>query len=346
MNEVKMEVLSAREGNEKEWDNYVRGSGRATFFHQWGWKRVIENALGHEACYLMAWKRGRIRGVLPLFLIRSPFFDRFLVSAPAANYGGICADGPEAAGLLLERAKAMTADKGASYLELRDFEPAGARLSQRPAYVTVLIRLDPDPLKVWARFRQTVRTTIRKAANSGIRIETGSDNVELFYDLYSRNMRRLGSPCFGLPFFQSILTEFPDRASIILAKTGAQAVAGDLIVRFKDNVLSLYAGTEKRYLPMGVNSLITWEAIRFGCREGYRYYDFGRSVYGTGSFNFKKRWNGEIHPLCYYYHMPGGGRPPLKNPHDLPYRLASMAWRRLPLSFTRWMGPRIVKYLH
>jgi hypothetical protein len=30
--------------------------------------------------------------------------------------------------------------------------------------------------------------------------------------------------------------------------------------------------------------------MKYGCENGYKVFDFGRSKKGTGSFDFKKRW--------------------------------------------------------
>jgi len=309
-----MEIYSPSECHRTAWDAYVEKSPRATFYHQWGWKRVVENALHHRSLYLAAEKQGRISGILPLFLIRRSFGKPFITSVPAANYGGICADDRETALALLEKAKRLACESRAAYLELRDFYPVDYGLSCDRSHVTVLIPLGNDPDRVRRGLRKSVHHAVNKAARAGIRIHTGPTDPPLFHDLYSRNMRRLGSPCFGSGLFESILGEFPDTARIAWARLGSRTVAADLIVFFKDRILSLYAGTDACYLNLGTNSLLTWEIIRYGCQNGFACYDFGRSIRGSGSYHFKRRWNGEIQSLCYHYYMRGGNRLPVRNP--------------------------------
>src|SRR4051812_8413377 len=76
----------------EEWDAYVMASPPATFFHKTAWMRAVRDHYGHEPCYLLARERGRIRGVMPLFLVSGPMTGRALISTPYAVNGGCAAD--------------------------------------------------------------------------------------------------------------------------------------------------------------------------------------------------------------------------------------------------------------
>ena len=75
----------------------------ATFFHQLGWRWLVERSFGHRAHYLTARGTASIAGVLPLFEMKSLLFGHSLVSIPFAIGGGVAADDAEAAGALLGR---------------------------------------------------------------------------------------------------------------------------------------------------------------------------------------------------------------------------------------------------
>ena len=53
------------------WDAYVLAHPRATFFHQTGWKRVLENSFRYRDHYMLAERDGAVCGILPLFSCRS-----------------------------------------------------------------------------------------------------------------------------------------------------------------------------------------------------------------------------------------------------------------------------------
>jgi len=53
---------------------------------------VVKKTYKHKPIYLVAKENGEIKGVLPLFLMRSVIFGKKLVSVPFTPYGGVCAD--------------------------------------------------------------------------------------------------------------------------------------------------------------------------------------------------------------------------------------------------------------
>ena len=52
----------------------------------------MEKTYKHKPVYLIAKEEGEIKGVLPLFLMRSWFLSKKRVSVPFALYGYVCAD--------------------------------------------------------------------------------------------------------------------------------------------------------------------------------------------------------------------------------------------------------------
>jgi len=86
-----MEITELQREDEKAWDMYVHKSNSSTFYHQLGWRNVVEKTYKHKPVYLIAKEEGEIKGVLPLFLMRSWIFGKKLVSVPFAPYGGVCA---------------------------------------------------------------------------------------------------------------------------------------------------------------------------------------------------------------------------------------------------------------
>ncbi|HQV12363.1 MAG TPA: hypothetical protein PKW52_13530, partial [Nitrospira sp.] len=52
-------------------------------YHLSRWRRVIEEAFGHRTYYLIAQdEHGAVQGIVPLALLASRVFGRFLVSLP------------------------------------------------------------------------------------------------------------------------------------------------------------------------------------------------------------------------------------------------------------------------
>ena len=89
-----MEITELQSEGEKAWDSYVLNSNSSTFYHQIGWRNVVEKTYKHKPVYLIAKEEeeGEIKGVLPLFLMKSMIFGKKPVSVPFAPYGGACAE--------------------------------------------------------------------------------------------------------------------------------------------------------------------------------------------------------------------------------------------------------------
>ncbi len=73
-------IKTLDKANYGRWDSYVQQSSEATFFHQAGWKDVIETAFGHKTYFLYAENNGEITGLVPLVQVNSLLFGNTLVS--------------------------------------------------------------------------------------------------------------------------------------------------------------------------------------------------------------------------------------------------------------------------
>ncbi len=105
-----------------------------------------------------------------------------------------------------------------------------------------------------------------------------------------------------------------------------------------------WASSLREYFSKCPNNLLYWEAIQYGCVRGCKWFDFGRSSIGSGTYEFKRRWGAE--PKQLYWQVLGkngdGGTVSAANPA---YRLISELWKRAPVRVTKLIGPRIRKYL-
>jgi len=100
-----MEITELRREDEKAWDEYVYNSNNSTFYHQLGWRNVVTRTYKHRPVYLVAKEGGELKGILPMFLMRSVIFGKKLVSVPFAPYGGVCADSETVEKALIDEVK-------------------------------------------------------------------------------------------------------------------------------------------------------------------------------------------------------------------------------------------------
>ena len=331
------------EDDHQSWDDYVMCSGNASFFHLIGWKNIVETSFKHKPYYLMAKRGEKIEGILPLFQVKSLLFGNFLVSVPFGVYGGICADNLEVESLLLEEGKQLARKLGVDYLELRNLNHSKLNLLTEELYVTFRREIFEDLDKNLEAIPRKQRRMIRVGIKNGLHSKMGGDYLKDFFDVYAHSVRNLGTPVFPYSFFKNIMDVFGNCCKILSVWHNDKMVAGVMTFFFKDVVMPFYGGALKDSYKYAVNDFMYWELMKYGCENGYKIFDFGRSKKGTGSYDFKRHWGMNPEDLNYQYYLVKARNLPNLNPTNPKYKRFINIWKKLPLPLTKILGPKIVK---
>ena len=294
-----MNLEITRDFQHDKWDDFVHKSPACGFYHLYGWRRVMENTYGHETFYIMARDGEAIRGILPLFEVRWPGGKKHIYSMP----GGLVADGERVFDCLFAEAGRIAKGRKARSLVIRDGLqrwPAANEIENKKAYYTCYLPLERDTDKMWKRFNDKARNQVRKARRSGLSVSSHEEGVEIFYRLYARHMRDLGTPAIPLRFFKNMHETFCRDMKILFVKHNNRIIGGMLLCLLKDLASDPFAVSLKEYRALCPNNILYWEAISFACRQGKKYFDMGRSQPASGTFHFKKQWNPEIRRLYNY----------------------------------------------
>ncbi|MFO0706486.1 MAG: FemAB family XrtA/PEP-CTERM system-associated protein [Nitrospira sp.] len=345
---VKGSVVISRCGDtdQADWAQYVLRAPDATVGHDWAWRGVIRAAYGHEAVYLIARDAGCIRGILPLIEMRSPFGRASWASMPFMDYGGVCADDSRVAALLIQEARRLSRACGASALELRQLKELSDIPASRGDKVTMVLDLTGGEASIWKGLPAKVRNQVRKAEKSGLStVVGGAELLEEFYRVFVVNMRDLGSPVHGFPFFTAMADGFGAKLRVRLVREGEKTVGGLIRICFKDTVLVPWASALREYFPKCPNNLLYWHEIQDACAGAYKIFDFGRSSIGSGTYEFKRQWGAHPAPLFWYVLGDEAASGNAVDGTSLKYRLIREVWKRLPVGMSAAVGPRIRKYL-
>ena len=337
-------VKDLESGVAARWDRFVFEHPRGSFFHLIGWKRVIEKTFGFKARYFYCEGQGKITGVAPFFDFSNWLVGRCLISVPLAAYGGILAEVAVSEQALLEHSKSMARSAPVDYLELRHRD--GGLFDEFHAnqlYVTFHTQLFPEPEANLQRLPKDTRYMIRKAEKAGLRVQHGTDQMDVFYDLFAQSVRRLGTPVFSSALFRNLVDEFPKHTQLLLVYKGSEAVTGVLSFVFRDTILPYYAGASAEASRSAANNFMYWELIKWAGQQGFRTFDFGRSKKGTGSFAFKSQWNMSVEQLNYQVFLVKRKTVPNFSPVNPKFDKAIRIWQKLPLPVTKWLGPHVVR---
>jgi FemAB-related protein (PEP-CTERM system-associated) len=329
-----------------EWIEYLNRHSFSCQSHDPRWGRIFHEVFGHRPVYLQVEEADRVQGVLPLVMMSSRLFGRFMVSMPYLNHGGICASSPQARDALLEKAVELAQKLKVHYLELRHESPVDWLLVVRQHKVGMRLALPKDPDVLFQSFSAKLRSQVRRAEKEGAMVRSGgSEEVGAFYRVFSRNMRDLGTPVYPRRFFERVMELFSERVRIITVYRGSSPVASGLVVGFKDRLEIPWASSIRKYNSFGVNMLLYWSILVYACEHSYRVFDFGRSTPGSGTYRFKEQWGAQPVQLYWYYWLASKGMLPDVSPQNPKYQLAVKLWQRLPVPVTKLIGPFISRYL-
>jgi FemAB-related protein (PEP-CTERM system-associated) len=279
-----------------------------------------------------------------LFLVKTWWKSAYFISIPWLDYGGIAADSLEIEEKILEHARQLTQREKTEFMELRSVHAGLDQTVHRTDKVTFLLDLSPGEELLWKKFGAKLRNQIRKAEKSGLTTLFGRHELlDEFYTVFSRNMRDLGTPVWGRDLFEAVLSTFKEKSSLILVQKDGVTIAAGLVLSFGGK---LYVPSASSYRSARIycpNHALYWEVIKRGCREGHRYFDFGRSTKDAPTYRFKKQWVPDPTQLVWQYHLNLADRAPTASDRSAKYRLMINLWRRLPVWVANLLGPRVIR---
>jgi hypothetical protein len=129
---------------------------------------------------------------------------------------------------------------------------------------------------------------------------------------------------------------------VLYGPHGELAGAGVFIFQ-EDTATNLHANILRRFRPEYAGEYLYWSAIeRYSC-TGFKTFDLGRSLIGSGNESFKMKWRPRKVPLAYWYALSPGSPLPGLNQQNPKFQLAIRVWKQLPSFAVRWLGPMLIK---
>ena len=339
-----MKIIHCTDADANSWDAFLEEVPGASFYHLFAWKWINERSFGHRCFYLAAIEGERIVGIFPIVFMKSRLFGKILCSMPFVNYGGPCVLGPEAKIALLGEAESIVHDISADYLEIRGTWNIDADLPVSEHKVSMTIDLHPDPDVIWQAFEKKHRKEIRHAYKQDLRVEHGGvEYLDTFFDILSESWKDLGTPLYDKSFFRNVFSAFPVSARIFVVYQGDVPISAAFDGFYKKCVEGMWLGNRPGYRGLHPGYVHYWEMIKYACENGFEKFHLGRSTVESGGEFFKKKWNAYPTQLYWQYILGKRKEIPRLNVENPKYRIAIGAWKSLPSSITRAIGPFLAK---
>ncbi len=337
--------------------------------HDPRWLDILHEGLGHRPFSIISRSTdGKMDGYLPVALVSSRLFGRFLVSLPYLNRAGIATNDERVAADLIGRAVSLADDHDVQYLELRHgqaltHKELGASRDEKVRMVLTL----PDPHapvppakgkaveealpgagqpgaeQLWRAIDSKARNLVRKGDKSDLTLKWGGLEVlDDFYHVFAINMRDLGTPVYARKFFASILGRLEGDAEMAVVHHKGQPIAGALLIHAAGSTQVPSASALREFNSTNANMWMYHQLLLRAIARGSREFDFGRSSVDSGTYKFKKQWGAQPHPTVWQYHVRRGDINAVR-PDNPRHKRRIETWQKLPVWLTRLVGPAIVR---
>ncbi len=338
---LRVELLPTSECN--VWDDYVRRHPKGSFFHLYGWSKVIASTYGYQPIYLAAKSANDIVGLAPLIEVRAPLLGRSLVSTAFTVGGGPIGDDYSTIEKLANAAVVFGTKNNAQYIEFRSgntkLDGWGAKTGQHASFQMNIPKDEAECLTLIPRKRRAdLRKALAAEARGDVRVRF-ENNIEEFYPLYAASLRDLGTPIMPKRFLQEVLRVFGSAVEIAFIDSNGKVVAGLLSFYFGDRVLPYYVGSAPGARSSHAHDLLYWSMMRRAAARGGSVFDFGRSKIDSGAYKYKRSWGAMPTPLTYQYKLVGARETPNVSANNPKFKYFSNAWKKLPLPAANVLGP-------
>ncbi len=323
---------------------------RAGFVALDSWSGFVAAVYGDPLYRLEARQAGKSSGLLVLHHIKHPFFGNYLTTAPFASYGGFAFSSDESRDALLAQAHGLASELGVDYAVVR-FEqgqmPPPSGWVQQPIYSTYRLDLSPTPDDLMPTFSSDHRNHIRKSQRKGFSVRFGRLNVlDDAYQALAASMQELGSPYHDKKYLRAMSESLGEtlELAVLYGASGELAGAGVFILQ-GEVATNLHANILRQFRPDYAGEFLYWSVIERYCRQGFKVFDMGRSLIGSGNEVFKMKWRPQKHLLAYWHDLKPGNELPALNQKNPKFRLAIWTWKRLPRFAVRLFGPSLIRGL-
>ncbi len=316
--DTRVSGLKICDSDDQAWRVFLESRPEATVFHHPAWSALMANAYGYRPFVVVQVDDvGQIEAGLPLLEVRSPLTGHRFVSVPFADH---CTPLARDAGSLQRLTSNLVTWRlraGQPRIEVRGPLPAGPGVHPVNQFVRHIVPLEADPERVFQRFDPSrVRKAIRRAGREGlqVRISASLEDLGTFYPLFCDTRRRLGVPVQPRRYLRGLWTTLIQKGLgfLVLAYKDAKPVAGWVFLAWNGTLIAKYGCSLPAYWSLRPNNLVYWAAIEWGCQQGFRQFDLGRTeINDRGLRFFKEGWGASVEPLAYTYLAESAPKPGL-----------------------------------
>ena len=325
------------------WKEFLKRE-KHLLIHTPEYKNFIDNAFRCKTYYVAYVDEDMIKTLLPVFYIDHLLFGKKLISSGFLEYGSFAGDKKYVAEIINFLYKEFS--HKTAFLEVRHGlegydKEMSALMIKTDEYKRAILQLGAQE-EVWKKIQKSKRKSIKKAENDGIKVKMlEKEDIKEIYRLYLKNMKAFGSPAFGKRFFASFFENIVSKGygRVYGAFVNTKLVSVLLGFTYEDTIHITISVSDNKYLKYRPNDAVHWEFIKYGCKNGFKVFDFGRVREDSGQHEYKRKWGTKIIELPHYYLLWKADKMPRIDPNNPKYKAIVWLWKRVPVFVNRYIGP-------
>lgn len=330
----------------ERWQKFIHGREDTHCADLPQWRLIFHDLYGIESHTFGYVERAELVGGVSVYHVKSPLLGNMLVSCPFFGRGGLYADSAEARQALLQRIEQLAGELRVDFIELRLMHSLPPPFQTNTDFLEFDLELPGSLDAVWQQcLSSNARQNLRKAEKNNLRFAITADHASCF-DLLFQTIRDLGTPFHSKRLFELMVQHLPDHVSFSEVRAGDRLIAGGVVIRFKDSVITPFIGSLKEHRGSGSNYQQYWGIIRYCFEHDVKRFDLGRSRCASTHVAFKEKWGAVRKQAHYNYQItnPRSNYATVGKPSRLQV-LGTEVWKRLPLFITRPIGPSLARYI-
>jgi lipid II:glycine glycyltransferase (peptidoglycan interpeptide bridge formation enzyme) len=166
------------------------------------------------------------------------------------------------------------------------------------------------------------------------------------YEGLAKSMHELGSPYHSMDYLRSLVSSLDGSLELAALYNAQGRLIGAGVFIFSDGMATnLHANILREARSDYAGEFLYWSAITRYAQKGFKTFDMGRSLIGSGNEVFKMKWNPEKQKLAYWYYLRKMQDVPSLNQKNPKFRAAIWMWQRMPAFIVRLIGPFLIRGL-
>lgn len=338
-----MEAIILNDKWKSDWDKFVHENEFAIAWQSYAWSQVLKKHYQFDFYPLAVYDGAQIRGILPLYRVKTLFSGEALISVPYAVAGGIVADNKEVSRLLLEKAIALAQKYAVRNITLKQYKlKINGELRTDDHFYNRELALSKDTEALWNNLTAANKQNIQMAEKYNLVLEYPSSNISGFYRLLLKHHHHIGVPCVSQKWIED-LVDFK-LYSIALLKSNDIIVAGTLVKEFKKTIsFPFTCALDRSEKSMMFACALYWELLRRFAAAGKEIFHSGRIPKTEMVDPYRLGWGGVKYDYYYQYYPGRATQTEYAKKRGRKRDLLESFWKRTPQSITTLFGPHLVK---